>query len=94
MKPLEVVSTQRLRQAMFPLVNDPRFRDFMAVVDELRDEAMDFAVSHDSVKDERVCLAALGEVRTYKNLLAIYDSYKEQAQQERNRLDDAAAAQH
>lgn len=83
------ISVQKLKEAMLPLVGDPRFRDFMGVIDELKEEAMEFAVSHESVKDERVCTAALGEVRTYKNILAIYASYQDQARQERNRLDAA-----
>lgn len=85
---------RRIQAAMFPLIADPRFIAFMDTVEELKEESIEFAVNHDSAKEERVCLAALGEVRAYKNLLAIFDGYQDQLSQERNRLDARSEQAH
>ena len=72
---------RRIQQAMFPLIGDDRFLKFMEVLKELKDEAVEFSVSHDGVRDERVSLVSKGEVRTYLNILAVCESYKLQAEQ-------------
>lgn len=86
---------RKLEQAMFPLISDPRFSvDFMGVLREQRDEAVAYAISHDSVRDERRTLAALGEIRAYNDILAIAENYHTQLEERANReIEQAEHAQ-
>lgn len=79
---------RRMESAVFPLVGDPRFQDFMELMAQLKDEAIEFACSHDAVTSSRATLAALGEVRTYRNILSIYENQKVEADERANQLDE------
>lgn len=72
---------QRLIDAMTPLVGLPQFQDFMETVRELKDVATENAVRPETLKNQRTTLAAAGEVRAYLDILAIYESYKGQAEE-------------
>lgn len=69
---------RKLELAMFPLITDDRFDAFLDTVKELRDEAVSFAISHDSVKSDRATLSSLGEVRAYTDILGIAENYRMQ----------------
>lgn len=69
---------RRLEEALYPLIGDPRFDTFLSEVRQLRDAAVDFAITHESVKSDRATLSALGEVRAYTDLLNIAENYKAQ----------------
>lgn len=67
---------RRLELAMFPLIGDDRFTTFLETVRELKEDAVQFAVSNDSVKSDRATLSALGEIRAYTDILGIAENYK------------------
>lgn len=68
---------QSLQAAMADLIHDPRFQTFCDALKELREQAVAFAVTHDSVKDQRATIAALGEVRAYDDILAVVKNAEE-----------------
>jgi hypothetical protein len=68
----------RIQAAITPLVGLPQFADFMEIVRDLKDEAVAASVSFETVASERNSLVAKGEVMAWINLLAIYESQKEQ----------------
>jgi hypothetical protein len=65
----------RLRQAMEGLLMDPRFHEFIGAIRELKDGAVEYAVAHTTVRDQRETLAALGEVRAYQDILSLADAH-------------------
>ncbi len=67
----------QLRQAMESLIQYPPFASFISTLREQKEAAIAYAVSHTSVKDERETLAALGEIRTYSDIIAIYDAHSQ-----------------
>jgi hypothetical protein len=67
----------RLRDAMSSLVSNENFQVFMETIQELKDGAVDYAVGHTTVRDQRESLAALGEVRAYTDILAIFRAHRE-----------------
>lgn len=72
---------KRLQQAMFPLMGDDRFHAFMDLLEDMKNEAVGYYVDNDSIKCDRLSLAARGEVRAYLNILAVRDSFREQIEQ-------------
>jgi len=68
----------RLKAAMATLIANTNFEAFIELVDELKDEAFFEAVSKDSVKDQRLSLAALGEARALNDIIGIYENFREQ----------------
>ena len=66
---------------MQSLIGTPAFDDFIDEVRLMRDAAMLDACSDKVVANERLSLAALGEVRAYTGLIDCYDSYKESLDQ-------------
>lgn len=70
---------QRLTQAMTPLVGLPQFGDFMELIGELRDGAVERAVMPETLKNQRMTLASAGEVRAYLDILSIYQSHRDAA---------------
>ncbi len=80
-----------LRAALTPLAADERFATFMDLVRELKDSAVEFAATHDSVKDSRATLAALGTVRAYLDILSIYENALHAIADEQTRLDELKA---
>ncbi len=71
---------RRIQQAMFPLVGDSRFIDFMELVREQRDSAVQDAVTDRVIANERMLSVALGEIRCYESLLSVYENFKQQAE--------------
>lgn len=81
---------RRLQQAMFPLMGDDRFHAFMDLLEDMKNEAVGYYVDNDSIKCDRLSLAARGEVRAYLNILAVRDNYQEQIE---NRIEQQAQTQ-
>ncbi len=70
---------RRIQQAMFPLCGDTRFVEFMELIREQRDVAVQDAVSDRVLVNERMLSVALGEIRTYESILSVFESFKQQA---------------
>lgn len=64
-----------LRDAMSTLVGHPNFEAFIDEIRQQRDVIMEDLCSDTVVKDERLTLATIGELRTTRNIIAIYDDY-------------------
>ena len=71
----------RIQAAIIPLIGYPDFVDFMETIRQMKDEAVEFSVSFEGVATERQSLVSKGEVRTYLNILSIYDGQREQMEQ-------------
>lgn len=65
----------RIRHAMANLVGNPEFAEFINVIREQREIAIEDACAERVVANERTSLAAIGEVRAYKSIIAVYDEY-------------------
>lgn len=74
---------RRIEAAMFPLVADSRFNEFIDVLRELKDEAVLFAVSHDSAKDARATTRVLGEISAYCDIISVADNYRTSLEEKR-----------
>jgi hypothetical protein len=74
------VQMDRIEAAMIPLVGIPQFADFMALVTDLKNEAVAFSVDSDTVKSDRESLVVKGEIRCYINLENIYRGQLEQVE--------------
>ncbi len=81
----------KLRAAMAPLVADQRFQDYMDLIREMKDGAVEFAATHDSVKDARATISALGSVRTYLDIISVYDSARSMVEDEQARFAEQQA---
>lgn len=81
LKAEEKLKLDRIQAAMLPLVGQPAFTDFMAVIRDLKDEAVGNSVAFETVASERHCLVSKGEVLTYLNILGVYESQLEQLAQ-------------
>ena len=73
---------------MTPLCGDERFKEFMQVIEDLKEQAVEFAATHDSVKDTRATLAALGTVRSYIDILGIYKNAIHVIEDEQRRFEE------
>lgn len=60
---------------MQPLVMDERFREFMDLIVSMKDSAVELAAMHDTVKEQRATIAALGAIRTYLDIIAVYENH-------------------
>lgn len=67
----------RIRGAMAQLVMDPRFAEFMEVIREQREVAIEDLCSDHVLANERLTMAAVGEIRACKAILAAYDEFME-----------------
>lgn len=68
----------RLQQAMYRLVGNDAFVDFIDEIRELQRNAMLDSINDLVVKDERLTLAALGEIRAYESIAALYEDFLQQ----------------
>lgn len=75
---------KKIQQAMMPLVGDIRFQTFMEEVEQQQKAAMLDACNERVVANERLTLAAIGEVRAYDGLISFYQSQIEAAEQMRD----------
>lgn len=68
----------RLQQALYRLAGNDAFADFMDEIRELQRNAMLDSINDLVVKDERLTLAALGEIRAYEAIAALYEDFVQQ----------------
>jgi hypothetical protein len=68
----------RLQQAMYRLVGNDAFTDFVEEIRELQRNAMIDAISDLVVKDDRLTTAALGEIRAYEAIAGLYEDFLQQ----------------
>ena len=80
---------RRIQAAMFPLIGDTRFLEFVEVLRDLREQAVAFAVSHDSVKDARATTRTLGEIAAYNDIIGVADNYKAQLDEQQAMAEEA-----
>lgn len=68
----------RLQQAMYRLAGNDAFTDFIDEIRELQRNAMLDSINDLVVKDERLTLAALGEIRAYESIAGLYEDFLQQ----------------
>lgn len=68
---------EALQGAMASLLPNTNFQEFLEVLRDLREAAVAYAISHDTIKDQRNTLAALGEVRAYDDILGIAKAHEQ-----------------
>ena len=67
--------SDRLQRAMFSLVGNEAFAAF---IDELRDQqhsAMMDACNDKVIANERLSMAAIGEIRAYEGIIGLYEDF-------------------
>lgn len=62
-----------IKDAISALCLNPNFAGFITLVRDMRENAVQYMVTHTTVKDEREMLAAVGEVRAYDAIVAAYE---------------------
>ena len=67
---------QAIAEAMSQLITNTNFQDFVGVLREQREVVIEDICRDDSVRDERVMLAIMGELRAVKHVIGMYDEYK------------------
>jgi len=67
--------SDKLQQAMFRLVGNDAFQEFIEQVRELQRNAMLDLINDAVVKDERLSLAAVGEIRAYETIASLYEDF-------------------
>lgn len=67
---------RQIQDSMKSLVGDVRFTDFIEAIEEQKEAALEDALSDRVVSNKRRLMAALGEVRAYKNFLSLYENTK------------------
>lgn len=80
---------RRLRAAMTPLCADDNFKTFMGLIRDMKDEAVEFAATHDQVKDVRLTVASLGAVRTYLEIISVHDNALHYIEEEIRRFEES-----
>jgi len=76
------IKIDRIKAAMTPLVGIPQFAEYIAMLGELKDEAVSYSVDSDTIKSERESLVVKGEIRAYLNQINIYKGELEQLEQQ------------
>jgi hypothetical protein len=76
------IQLDRIRAAMTPLVNLPQFQAYIAMLGEMKDEAVSYWVDNETVKSERESLVAKGEIRAYMNQINIYNGEVHQLEEQ------------
>lgn len=96
MTPREIAAARhaQLLSAMEPLLGDPRFDEFLKAVKELKEQAVELAIGHDTVKSDRATLASLGEIRAYVAILDIAENHRMQIEMEQDRRIEEHASAH
>jgi len=72
------IQLDRIRAAMTPLVTLPQFANYIALLGELKDEAVSYWVDHETVKSRDESLVVKGEIRAYLNQINIFRGELEQ----------------
>ena len=69
----QALKERQIREALVGLVGNPNFGRFMDVIREQREVAIEDACTNEVIANERVHMAAVGEIRAYKSILAAYE---------------------
>lgn len=64
-----------IRGAMAQLVHDQRFTEFINVIRSQRDAAVEDLCLEKTMGNDRLTLGAIGEVRAYSSIIAVYDDF-------------------
>ena len=56
----------------------PKFQGWIETLRQTKDAAVQYLVHADVVKDERECMAAVGEIRAYLSIIENYEGQREQ----------------
>ncbi len=65
----------RIRHAMASLVGNPEFVQFINMIRQHHEIAVEDACADHVVANERLSMAAIGEVRAYKAIISVYDEF-------------------
>ena len=76
--------------AMAPLVLLPKFQEWIETLRATKDAAVQYLVHTDTVKNERECMAALGEVRAYSTIIEVYEGQREQLEAQMKQASEQA----
>ena len=68
-----------IASAMRELVADQRFGHFIDIVREQREAALDNLTDGSLIANERASLACIGEIASYKSIIAVFDEAKAHA---------------
>lgn len=71
-----------IRGAMAQLVHDHRFGEFINIVREQREIAIEDLCLERTMASDRLTLGAIGEIRAYKSIISAYDEFVDQPQQD------------
>jgi len=72
---------EKLIEAMTPLVLLPAFQNWIEVLRQNKDGAVQYMVDHTTVSSQRESLAACGEVRAYLTIISDYEAQRQQLEQ-------------
>ena len=67
---------------MANLVRNQHFADFIEMLRDLKEEAVHAACLETTLKNERLTMATLGEVRVYDYIISVYEDFKDQPAEE------------
>lgn len=76
---LQQLRAKAIAAAMRELVADQRFGHFIDIVRQQREAALDSLTDGAVIANERASLACIGEIASYKSIIAVYDEAKSQA---------------
>lgn len=65
-----------IAEAMSQLIPNTNFQHFIGILREQREVVIEDICRDDSVRNERVAMALIGELRALKNIIGVYDEYK------------------
>ena len=64
---------QQIANSIKSLAGDTRFQDFVELVRRERDEAMLLLIHDETVKDDRLTMAAIGTIRAMQQIIDHYE---------------------
>jgi len=67
-----------ISESIRQLAGDPRFKEFIGAVHEMREQAIREACMADTVGNEGMTRAALGHIRAYEDILTLVAEYSDQ----------------
>lgn len=71
----------KIRAAMSELVLDHRFGEFINVIREMREVAIEDICNERVMMSERLTLGAIGELRAYKTIISNYEEFADRTVQ-------------
>lgn len=65
----------RIKHAMASLIGNPEFVQFINIIREQREIAIEDACRDSVIASQRAHMAAVGEIRAYKSIISVYDEF-------------------